>query len=109
MLISPVPGVHPPWVTQLMFVALKPLLSGVLRMIAPKALMLVPGVVHYRVQQVFTRESHPSCLVNIQVVEINTGGLVWMLGYEQHIQLHMVPAMESAPKCLVACMGSEVS
>ena len=92
-----------------MFVALKPLLLGALQMIALKALMLVPGVVHYWVQQVFVRESHPSCFVNVQVVEINTGGLVQILGYEQCIQLRTVPAMESAPKCLVACMGIEVS
>ena len=45
MLVSPLLGVCPPWVTQLAFVALEPLLSGALRLISPKALRLVPRVV----------------------------------------------------------------
>ena len=105
-LISPVLDVCPPWVVQL---KLEPLLLGALLVVAPKSLRLIPRVVQYWVQQMFARECCSGCLVNIQVVEANTRGLVQMLGYEQCIELHMVPAMESAPKCLVMCMGSEVS
>ena len=59
------------------------------------------------VQQMVARKGCPNHLINVQVVEVDARGVVWMFSCEPDVHLRTVPRMESSPEQVVAWVGGD--